>query len=410
MTTATTSATETLLGIARDLAAPAPPDPGEPWAVQSLANGAAGTALLHVEAARRHAQPWRAAHRWITAAASGEVSAADTTGLFLGAPAVAFLLNTPPPETSHLYAQAQRTVHLHVLALAHRRLDAAMARIYRGDLATFAEYDLFYGLTGVGTYLLHTCPEGGAFDRILRYLVALTRPLAPGGSGLPGWWVRHDPQRGHSPRFPGGHGNLGAAHGITGPLFLLAQALRRGIEVHGHREAIGTICDHLDTWRQDTDTGPRWPEHLSRRDLEHRRPHPPHDARPSWCYGTTGIARAGQLAGIALCDARLQALYEDALYQALSDPAQLAHVTDAGLCHGWAGIYQTATRAAADALDPRLRELLPTLGDTLLGHARPDTAAAPGFLNGAAGTALALSTLATQQPPSTGWDACLLIN
>ncbi len=94
----------------------------------------------------------------------------------------------------------------------------------------------------------------------------------------------------------------------------------------------------------------------------------------------------------------------------MSDPAQLAKVTDAGLCHGWAGIYQTARRAAADALDHRLRELLPTLGDALLDHARLNPASAPGFLNGAAGTALALSTLAAQQPPSTGWDACLLIN
>lgn len=410
MTATTTSATEMVLQAARDLAEPAPPHPDEPWAVQSLADGAAGTALLHIEAARSHAQPWRAAHRWITAAVSGQVSAADTTNLFLGAPAIGFLLSTTPPEFDHLYTQARRTVHLHILGLAQRRTDAALARIHLGYLATFAEYDLFYGLTGIGAYLLRTSPEDRALDRILRYLIRLTHPLASGGRGLPGWWVRHDPRRGHSPHFPGGHANFGAAHGITGPLLLLAQALRRGIEVPGHREAIQTICDHLDTWRQDTDTGPWWPEHLSRHDLEHRHPHRPHDTRPSWCYGTAGIARAGQLAGIALRDIGLQTFYEDALYRALSDPAQLANVTDTGLCHGWAGIYQTATRAAADVLDPRLRELLPTLGNALLDHTRLDPAAAPGLLNGAAGTALVLSTLATQQPPSTGWDACLLIN
>lgn len=410
MTAVTTSAAETVLQIARHLTEPAPPSPDEPWAVQSLADGAAGTALLHVEAAHSHAQPWRAAHRWISAAVSGQVSAADTTGLFLGAPAIGFLLSTTPPEFDHLYSQARRTVHLHILGLAQRRTDAALARIHLGYLATFAEYDLFYGLTGIGAYLLRTSPEDGALDRILRYLVRLTRPLASGGRGLPGWWVRHDPRRGHSPHFPGGHGNLGAAHGITGPLFLLAQALRHGIEVPGHREAIRTICDHLNTWRQDTGTGPWWPEHLSRRDLEHRHPHRPHDARPSWCYGTVGIARAGQLAGIALRDVGFQAFYEDALYRALTDPAQLANVTDTGLCHGWAGIYQTAVRAAADGSDPRLRGLLPSLGDAFLDHTRLDPAAAPGLLIGAAGTALALSTLATQQPPSTGWDACLLIN
>ncbi|MFJ6214511.1 lanthionine synthetase C family protein [Streptomyces sp. NPDC092296] len=410
MTAPTTTVAERIAHFSRHLAEPAPPLPDEPWAVQSLADGAAGTALLHVEAARSHAQPWRTAHRWISAAASGRVSAADTTGLFLGAPAIGFLLSTPPAEFTRLYLQARRTVHLHIVTLAHRRTDAALARIYRRDLATFAEYDIFYGLTGIGAYLLHAGPDDGALERILRYLVALTQPLEPGDGSLPGWWVRHDPQRGHSPHFPGGHGNLGAAHGITGPLLLLAQALRSGIEVHGHREAIRTICDHLDTWRQDAETGPWWPEHLSRRDLKRGHPHRPHDARPSWCYGASGIARAGQLAGIALRDPGLQAFYEDALYRTLSDPAQLANVTDAGLCHGWAGIYQTATRAAADARDLRLRELLRPLGNVLLDHARPDPTAAPGLLNGAAGTALALSTLATQQPPSTGWDACLLIN
>ncbi|MFF6955593.1 lanthionine synthetase LanC family protein [Streptomyces sp. NPDC008317] len=410
MTATTTSASDMVLQVVHDLAEPAPPHPDEPWVVQSLADGAAGTALLHVEAARHHAHAWQAAHRWIATAASGQVSAADTTGLFLGAPAISFLLSTPPAEYDHLYARARRAVHQHVLALAHRRTDAALARIRRGDLATFAEYDIFYGLTGIGAYLMRASPEDGAHERVLRYLVALTHPLAPGGRGLPGWWVRHDPQRGHSPYFPGGHANLGAAHGITGPLLLLAQALRRGIEVPGHRDAIRTVCDHLDSWRQDTDTGPWWPEHLSRHDLERRRPHRFHDARPSWCYGTTGIARAGQLAGIALRDTSLQTFYEDALHRALSDPAQLANVTDTGLCHGWAGIYQTASRAATDSLDPRLTELLPTLGRALLDHARLGLTAAPGLLNGAAGTALALSALATQQPPSTGWDACLLIN
>ncbi|UWE08705.1 lanthionine synthetase C family protein [Actinacidiphila bryophytorum] len=408
MTVTTTTATDAVLQTARDLVEPVTPDPHEPWTVQSLADGAAGTALLHVEAARRHAQPWRAAHRWITTAVSGRISAADTTGLFLGAPAVCFLLSTPPPEFDHLYAPARRAVHQHVLALAHRRTDAALARIDRGDLATFAEYDVFYGLAGIGSYLLRTSPESSALERVLRYLVALARPHGSDGRGLPGWWVRHDPQRGQ--RFPGGHGNVGTAHGITGPLLVLAQALRRGIEVPGHREAVSTICEHLDTWRQDTGTGPWWPELLTRRDFDGRDLPRPHDARPSWCYGTAGIARAGQLAGIALGDTGLQRLYEDALYRALRDPVQLANVTDAGICHGWAGIYQTAFRAAADALDPRLHELLPTLGHELLHHTRPEPATSPGLLNGATGTALALSTLATQKPPSTGWDACLLIN
>ncbi|WP_435059844.1 lanthionine synthetase C family protein [Streptomyces sp. bgisy060] len=393
-----------------DLAQPAGPPPGEPWAMQSLADGAAGVSLLHIETASRHGGSWRTAHRWITAAAAGHISAADTAGLFLGAPALGFVLTTVPPAFQHLYEPARRTLHQHITDLTHRRVDAALARIRQGDLPTFAEYDLFYGLTGIGAYLLRTDPEGLPLERVLKYLVALTRPLAPDGRGLPGWWVRHDPARGESLHFPGGHGNFGAAHGITGPLLLLAQAMRRGITVSGHREAIWSICEHLDVWCQPSPSGPWWPEHISRRDLDRGRPHHDGPLRPSWCYGTTGIARAGQLAGLALRAPDVQAFYEDALYCALTDPEQLAQVTDSGLCHGWAGIYQTVTRAAADALDPRLQPLPQGLGNTLAAPDQPDISPGPGLINGSAGTALALTTLASQQAPTTGWDACLLIN
>ncbi|MFJ2231528.1 lanthionine synthetase C family protein [Streptomyces halstedii] len=392
------------------LAEPPPPRPEEPWAVQSLADGAAGISLLHIEMASRNSVSWRSAHRWITSAVSSPISAADQTGLFLGAPAVGFVLAAVPPAYRHLYASARTTLHQHITDLANRRVDAALARIERGDLPTFAEYDLFYGLTGIGAYLLRTEPEGPALERILQYLVALTRPLAADGRGLPGWWVRHDPARGESPHFPGGHGNFGAAHGITGPLLLLAQSMRRGVTVHGHQDAMFTICAHLDAWCQHGASGPWWPEHISRRDLDSGLPHHDAPARPSWCYGTAGIARAGQLAGIALRSPTLQKFYEDALYRTLSDPAQLALVTDNGLCHGWAGIYQTAHRAAADALDPRLRILPDRLGHALTASGLPGTSSTPGLINGAAGTALALTTFASKQAPSTGWDACLLIN
>ncbi|MEV0186374.1 lanthionine synthetase C family protein [Streptomyces sp. NPDC050625] len=410
MTAPATTAAATLQQYTAHLAEPAPPPPNEPWTAQSLAEGAAGISLLHVEMASRYGGSWHSAHRWITAAAAGHISAADTTGLHLGAPAVGFLLTTVPPRFQHLYDPARKTLHRHTTALAHRRTDTAFARIHSRELPTFAEYDLFYGLTGIGTYLLRTEPDGTAFERVLRYLVALTRPLAPEGHGLPGWWVRHDPARGESPHFPGGHGNFGAAHGITGPLLLLAQSLRRGITVSGHRQAIWTICEHLDTWRQHGPVGPWWPEHLSRHDLDRGRPHHHAPARPSWCYGTVGIARAGQLAGIALRDASLQQTYEDALHRCLIDPVQLGAITDTTLCHGWAGVYQTAWRAARDSPTSSLNTLLEPLGKALITHAQPGAPSVPGLITGQAGYALALTTLATDQAPRTGWDACLLID
>ncbi|MFD9817425.1 lanthionine synthetase C family protein [Streptomyces violascens] len=395
---------------AQYLTPPTRPTPDEPWHSQSLASGAAGIALLHVERARAGLGPWGPAHRWIRHAASSEVNGADSSGLYLGAPAIAFLLHATPTDVHAIYQPAWTTLHHHVTALAHRRVANALARMACGELPQFTEYDTFYGLTGIGAYLLRSDPDSCALESILTYLVALSHPLDNRGHRLPGWWVGHDPQRGHSPQFPGGHANFGAAHGITGPLMLLTQALRRGISVAGQAEAIATICAHLDVWRQEGEAGPWWPEHLTAADLEAGRIHAPGPARPSWCYGTPGIARAGQLAGLALADPGLQRHYEDALYRCLTDPVQLSHVTDTSLCHGWAGICQTAFRAAHDARDHQLRFLLAPLGDALTAHARTGAAKGSGYIEGDAGCALALTTLATNQAPTTGWDACLLID
>ncbi|MGH3802688.1 MAG: hypothetical protein ACRDTD_21700, partial [Pseudonocardiaceae bacterium] len=84
----------------------------------------------------------------------------------------------------------------------------------------------FYGLTGIGQLLLQRAPGSDALGRILGYLVRLTEPLRIDGALVPGWWVSHDPD----PLLPtpGGHANFGIAHGITGPLALLAHAMRRG--------------------------------------------------------------------------------------------------------------------------------------------------------------------------------------
>ncbi|WP_414941225.1 lanthionine synthetase LanC family protein [Amycolatopsis sp. cmx-11-51] len=102
--------------------------------------------------------------------------------------------------------------------------------------------------------------------------------------------------------------------------------------------------------------------------------------RPSWCYGTPGIARALQLAGRALHDRFRQQRAEAAFTTCLNDPAQLDSLTDRSLCHGTGGLLATARRIAADAVEPI------TLTSALQRHrdatAPPDEPA--GFLTGSA--------------------------
>ncbi|GAA4878839.1 lanthionine synthetase C family protein [Saccharopolyspora cebuensis] len=376
---------------------------------QSLSRGAAGIALWHLERAHHHDPGARQrAHAWVRAALTEPVSNAGTAGLFAGLPAITFLLHTAEPVIPD-YHRAVQECDAHLIRLAHHRVDAAMARIDNGEPAAFAEYDLLRGLTGIGQVLLKFRPGTDALARVLRYLVRLTEPLHLDGETVPGWWVGHDPD----PLLPtpGGHTNLGLAHGIAGPLALLATAMRLGITVDGHREAMDTISAHLDRWRHTTGTGNWWPYWINRRD--HARGHIAqlHPGRPSWCYGTPGIARAQQLAALATNDAHRQHAAETALAACLADPAQLRMISDVGLCHGWAGLYHTAARAAVDAHSPALRSHLPYLASLLAQHAEATEPPEHAFLDGAAGIALALSGITDDAAtaPRSGWDACLLI-
>ncbi|CAL9614925.1 lanthionine synthetase C family protein [Streptomyces sp. enrichment culture] len=397
--------------IAEAMALPGLPPAGQPEFAQSLSDGPAGTALLHIERARTGQGTWLRAHSWLTAATLTPASASDDSGLFLGAPAIAFALGCATAPDSARYWQALTAVDEHVTALTHRRVDSATQRLQSGQRPAFHEYDVFRGLTGIGVYLLRHRPDSAALERVLTHLVALTRPVHDDRLGsVPGWWVGHDPHLTHTPDFPGGHANLGAAHGITGPLLLMARTARRGITVDGQAEAIHTVLAWLDRWRQDGPAGPWWPEYLTLGDLRSGRTTRPGPSRPSWCYGTPGIARAGQAAAIALRDTVRQQLHEDALARCLSDPRQVDRLTDTSLCHGWAGAYQTLWRAAQETTSPALHTVLPSVADALIRHAATTPLLGPGLLLGDAGTALALTTAASGAAPASGWDACLLID
>jgi hypothetical protein len=347
---------------------------------------------------------WDSVHNWLTDITSQPLIGSDDAALFIGTPAVAFALHAAA-NGSERYEKTLRTLDEAVTKLARRRLGQAHARIDSGEFTRSAEYDLLYGLTGLGTYLLKRDPGSDTLHDVLCYLVRLTRPLP--GTDLPGWWVRYDPSGRTSSAFPQGHGNLGLAHGITGPLALLALAKRAGTTVEGHTEAMLRILAWLDTLHQPGPSGPWWPQWVTADEQRLgivRQDGPP---RPSWCYGTPGQVRAQQLAAIALGDTHRKRAAEFALLRCVTDPAQLSQISDAGLCHGAAGLLHTVHRAAHDANTPeQFTTHLPALRALL--HAQPPPRE-PGLLDGTAGVRLALHATDRGGTPATGWDACLLL-
>lgn len=383
------------------------------WFPQSLAVGAAGIALLHVERARADLAPWGIANDWLACASGEGTDAGDASHLHYGAPALAFVLHAAAAGDPRRYASALGTVDRAVAHIVRARLDRAHARMDARHLPALAEFDAIRGLAGLGVYLLRVDPAAPLLREVLDYLVRLTEPVTEGGEHLPGWWAPTGPSGRPSPDHPGGHANNGVAHGISGPLALLALAHLRGTTVAGQAQAMARICAWLDRWHQP---GHGWPYWVTRPQLRSGHVERTGPQRPSWCYGTAGLARAQQLAGLATGDTFRQDVAEASFAAALTDPAQLAATTDASLCHGYAGLAHVA-RLVADALTPGIGDQVPNLLEAV---ARTDDPAdkladdllhgpgGVGLLEGAAGIALALHT-AAHGASASGWDGFLLV-
>ncbi|WP_239339393.1 lanthionine synthetase C family protein [Frankia sp. CiP3] len=343
---------------------------------QALAEQGLGVALLHLERG-----DLTATRPLLADAVAGGVSIGVNASLFHGAPALEFVLGRT--------GSAGQTVTSAVDRVVATRLAAAARRRKEGRLPVLAEFDLIQGLAGLGAVLLSR-PHASQLREVLGHLIGLAGPAAADPS-VPGWWCAQGP--GHE-EIPGGHGNNGMAHGIAGILSLCALAACHGVDVPGQRSAIETFSDWLElhggywTTRDQltATTKPKMPR-----------------GRPSWCYGDLGIARARQLAAIALGDRARARTAENASVAALDDSVRIGLITDASLCHGWAGLLAITRAIAADSPDPgRLSGHVAQLTDRVA--AGIDGLAKPGFLEGRAGARLAL-----EGTDVIGWTRALLI-
>lgn len=377
---------------------------GERWWPQCMAQGAAGVALLHIERARTGEGAWERAQAWLECAVAQGVDASPAAHLFYGAPALAYVLNRAQsvrpefgPQLARLDAAVDRIVT--------DRLGHAQARLAAGVRPVLAEFDTIRGLAGLGALLLARDEHHPLLPGVLSYLVALTEPLTVDGAEAPGWWARVGPDGKEDPRFPSGHANTGMAHGICGPLALLALALQCGIAAQECAGAMGRILDWLDIWQQGDADQVWWPYWVTSAQYSgtERVVGP---QRPSWCYGAGGVAHAQLLAARALGDATRAERCRAVLSRVFTTAPLSPVVNDASLCHGYAGLallaHTTGTGHAEDLLAPVVEG-----GDAHPVATKLISTGGIGLLEGAAGTALALHTL-TGRAPESRWAGFLL--
>jgi hypothetical protein len=381
--------------------------PARRWP-QSLAGGATGIAILHIERARTGHASWVPARAWLAEAASGRITAASNAGLFFGAPALAFVVRLAAAPAGSC-RRALTALDDATASITHTEITSAHARMNRGERPKLREFDLVRGLAGLGAYHLHAHPDHEVTRRVLSCLTRLTEPLPGAKDGLPPWWTGTAPTGEPSREFPGGHGNLGMSHGIASALAVLSIAIMRSITVPGIEDAARRICAWTDRWQPGDDSAPWWPGIITT--SQHQAGHidPALRPRPSWCYGTAGTARAQQLAGLALGDPGRQHAAEAAILAVLRDPAELGRLTEPGLCHGTAGLLQAAWRIAADSPRNEIAAELPRVAAHLTAQLTGDHISNPELLGGAAGAGLALHTVGTGCSPEPGWDAFLAL-
>ncbi|MER5599899.1 lanthionine synthetase C family protein [Streptomyces sp. NPDC002265] len=375
-----------------------------------LGGGLAGDALYEMVAAHTHGT-WTAARAAVCAVTAQPLAGhPDDAGLYRGAPAVAYALHFAKPSSA---SRTLARLDAETIAITATRLDTAQRRIDSGHPPRMAEYDLISGLTGLGACLLRRERQTG-LERVLRYLVRLlTEPLTVTGRHVPGWWTADGP-RGlpEDGTFAAGHANFGIAHGIAGPIALLALAGRAGITVDGQDQALDEGIGFLTTWAQPADDNVLgWPEVLTLHEFEAGPAAGRSPGRPSWCYGTPGIGRALQLAALTRRNEPARRFAEHIVLGSLTDHGRLSQIEDTTLCHGWAGLLLTCDRIATDAQTPAIADELPALHThldaRLVRHEIPENA---GLLTGSAGVLLTLHTLDAPRPPDLGWETCLLVN
>jgi hypothetical protein len=392
------------------------------WQAPTLAQGDAGLALTcaYLDAFWANEGWDRIGHNYLATAAVGAENMPQlSTGMFGGLAGLAlsgWLLSRGGTRYRNLLST------LDAALLAQVEADGLAGATMDG--MPFGQFDVISGLAGIGAYLLLRREQPGAVravESVLRFLVN----LASDDRGRPCWWtpahLLGDEEM--AVAYPHGNLNCGLAHGIPGPLAVMALALLHGTRVLGLEDAIDRLVDWLLAHRADDGWGVNWPYAVSLTQGGHpdRGAATDGPSRAAWCYGAPGVARALWLAGVSRDRSDWRNLAVEAMKAVYRRPMAARHIDSPTFCHGVAGLLQITLRFANDTALPVFTDAAAELAEWLLSAYEPDSLLGyrnwepggtrvdqPGLLDGAPGVLLALLAASTDVEPS--WDRAFLLS
>jgi hypothetical protein len=392
------------------------------WSPHSTAQGDAGLALMcSYLGACFPDEGWDGTgHSYLTLAAQGAQSSSYLpVGLSAGLSGLAFAAWSLSREGTR-YQKLLKSVEQ---ALVPQALELADSPRQEQGVSV-GLFDVISGLSGVGAHLLCRRDNeelSAALRAVLRSLVALTGEK----NGVPNWYtpVHLLGDETMMRLYPNGNLNCGLAHGIPGPLALMALAARYGVEVEGLNEATEKVASWLVDTRADDSWGVNWPTAvpLSPDGAPDKGSAALEPSRSAWCYGSPGVARALWFAAEALDNPEYRELAVEAMEAVYRRPLQERHIDSPTFCHGVAGLLQITVRFANDTGLPLFVEATETLSEQLLSLYDPDSLLGyyslepggqlvdqPGLLDGAPGVVLVLLAAATDVNPT--WDRLFLLS
>lgn len=402
------------------------------WTSVGIAESPIGVALLHAEIAQTTADESHRARvkHHLATALSDAADLESGEGLFgSGAPALSMAATCAGTRTGD-FSQLASQLDGPLIRLASRKIElcgSALAR--QGRINSNRDYDIVSGLAGIGRLLLLRAAQptdrSDELTATLTSTIEIVTDIATAseaivdGMHVPAWYSTQDEHAALANIR--GYLDLGLAHGLAGPLALLAIARESGIRINRMVEAAEAIVSIYSRYRQIDELGAYWPNAaILKRGKAITLPN--QRGRDAWCYGALGIARAMQLAGAAFERREWTEAAITATLGALRGIDRGA-VSDLSLCHGWGGILHIIDRMAVDTGHRDLTDAAENLAELILGNFETTTpfgfrdtgklspfgADRPGYLEGAAGTALALLTF-SRMHSTTPWDAPLLIS
>lgn len=226
------------------------------------------------------------------------------------------------------------------------------AQYLKGYPVSFEMYDVISGLSGVLYYLLEQKEiieeETPRIKELLNVIVNLASDYDYKGYMIPRFYIERDQQYLAQRReMPDGHLNFGMAHGMIGPLVLLAKARHMEIRCKNLDEAIAKIYDIYMKFEYEKNDILKYPRKLSAEAFaENRREDL--SINSGWCYGNAGIVR-GLMKVSRYMDWETEYYkYEQALLKIINQPLNKYNFSDINICHGYGSIINIQCAAYTD--------------------------------------------------------------